>query len=276
MWLRKGTRQLRVAARMDLTVMLSSKGQAATWLATDFVAYTAGIAAVLLLAERFDGIAGWSKPELVFLVGFATTSAALRQTFFGYNLSAISRRVGRGQLDHTLVQPQPMLLSFVTEGFSPFSSLGAMAPGVFLLVVGAVSSDVNLTVAFVLELVASLVASMTIVLSGSFAIGAAAFWAPRGAEEVSTRASSLLGLTDFPLDPVPVVLRTVLLTVIPGGFVAWFPAGVLLGRRPAWQWTATLFVAVITSAVATALFRKGLRHYARTGSSRYSTFGHRR
>ena len=41
--------------------------------------------------------------------------------FFGYNVLTISRRLGRGQLDHTLVQPQPIWLSLLTEGFMPFS-----------------------------------------------------------------------------------------------------------------------------------------------------------
>lgn len=256
--------------------MLASRGQATVWVVTDFISYTAGIAAVLLLAERFDGIAGWSKAQLVVLVGFATTSAALRQVFFGYNLGAISRRVGRGQLDHTLVQPQPVLLSFLTEGFSPFSSLGSLAPGAVLLVGGIATVDVDVTPYFVAKTIVCLASSMAIVLAGSFALGAAAFWAPRGAEEISTRASSLLAITDFPLDPVPVVLRSVLLTIVPAGFVAWVPVGALLGRRPPTDWILTPMVALAAAAVATVVFRKGLRRYAHTGSSRYSTFGHRR
>lgn len=261
---------------MDLTVVLASPGQAITWLVTDLLAYTSGVAAVLLLAQRFDGIAGWSRAQLVFLVGFATTAAALRQTFFNYNVSSISRRVGRGQLDHTLVQPQPVWLSFLTEGFSPFSSLGALIPGLALLIGGVASSGVDVTGPFLAKLALSLAASMTIVLAVSFALGAAAFWAPRGAEEISTRASSMLGLTDFPLDPVPAGIRGLLLTVIPAGFVAWFPVGVLIGRRPDAQWFVTPLVAVIAAYLAALIFRKGLRRYASTGSSRYSTFGHRR
>lgn len=273
---RRLVRQLAAGARMDLLLVLSSKGQAAVWAITDFLAYTSGIAAVLLVAERFNGIAGWSKAQLVFLVGYSTATGGIRSVFFGYNLSAISRRIGRGQLDHTLVQPQPLLLSFLTEGFSPFSSLGVVVPGAALLAAGAMASDVALTPAFLLQLVACLLASSVIVLAASFALGAAAFWAPRGAEEISTRASSLLHLTDFPLDPVPAALRTVLLTVVPAGFVAWFPSAVLLGRMPRDRWVLTPLAAVVVTIVATALFRKGLRHYARTGSSRYSSFGHRR
>jgi ABC-2 type transport system permease protein len=274
--LRRLVRQWAVAARMDVLLVLRSKSQAAVWAVTDVIAYTANFGAVLLLAQRFGGIAGWSKAELIFLFGFATTAAGLRQMMFGYNVASISRRIGRGQLDHSLVQPQPLALSFATEGFSPVSGIYGVTPGIGLLVAGAALSHVAVTPAFVGKLVICLVASMTTVLAASFAIGAAAFWAPRGAEEISMRADSLLALTDFPLDPLPTALRTVLLTAVPAGFVAWFPASALLGRRPPSDWVLSPVVALVAALVAIAIFRKGLRHYARTGSSRYTDFGHRR
>jgi ABC-type uncharacterized transport system permease subunit len=114
------------------------------------------------------------------------------------------------------------------------------------------------------------------VLAASYAIGSAAFWAPRGAEEISTRAGNLLELSDFPFDPLPAALRTTLVTVLPAGFVAWFPVGALLGRRPEHHWLFAPLVAALAIAGATTLFRRGLHRYAHTGSSRYSDFGHRR
>jgi ABC-2 type transport system permease protein len=275
-WMRRVVRQLGVAARMDAVVVLRSRSQAAVWLITDFIAYTTGTGAMLLVAARFDGIAGWSQPELAFLAGFAATAAAIRQMLFNYNVGAISRRVGRGQLDHTLIQPQPLLLSLATEGFTPLSSLGALVPGVVLLSVGIVATDVDVTPWFVLRLAVCLLSSMTLVLAATFAIGSAAFWAPRGAEEISTRAGNLLSLTDFPFDPLPSLLRTSLLTVLPAGFVAWLPAAALLGRRPEHHWLYVPLVTALAVVGAAALFRRGLHRYAHTGSSRYSDFGHRR
>lgn len=261
---------------MDLVVLLRSRSQAVLWFVTDFIAYTSGTAAMLLVATRFDGIAGWSRGELAFLAGFATTASALRQMFFNYNLGAISRRIGRGQLDHTLIQPQPLLLSVATEGFTPLSSLGTVTPGVVLLTVGIATTDVDVTPWFVIRLAICLTSSMLLVLAATFAIGSAAFWAPRGAEEISTRAGNLLELTDFPFDPLPTQLRGALLTVLPAGFVSWFPVTTLLGRRPEHDWLFAPLVAALAIAGAIALFRRGLHRYAHTGSSRYSDFGHRR
>lgn len=268
--------------RLDLLVLLASSTQALVWAVTDLLAYSGGVVAVLLLAERFDGIAGWTQPQLTFMLGYATTVGGLQAVFFSYNVSSVSRRIGRGQLDHTLLQPRPILLTFLTEGFSPFGALPIVVPGLGLIFAGAVAATGDMTehaadtLMFAAKLAVCLVGSVLIVMSTNFAIGSAAFWSPRGAEEISMRAQRLMTLTEFPLDPVPTPVRTVLLSILPAGFVTWFPAGALLGRRGPLAWTATPLVAIATIAVATIIFRKGLRHYERTGSQRYTDFGHRR
>ena len=50
----------------------------------------------------------------------AMLATSLSDMFFGYNVRFISRRLGRGQFDHTLIQPQPVWMALLTEGFNPF------------------------------------------------------------------------------------------------------------------------------------------------------------
>jgi len=59
------------------------------------------------------------------------------------------------------------------------------------------------------------------------------------------------------------------------GFAAWYPSRALLGHDPAGRWITPLAAAAF-AALASLLFRAGLRQYGRTGSLRYSDFGHRR
>jgi ABC-2 type transport system permease protein len=64
---------------------------------------------------------------------------------------------------------------------------------------------------------------------------------------------------------------------MPVGFVAWVPARAITGVAPIWPGAfVTLVAAPVFLAVAVLVFRKGLRHYGRVGSKRYSSFGHRR
>ena len=111
-----------------------------------------------------------------------------------------------------------------------------------------------------------------------FIWGTLAFWAPRGAEEVNSETNHLLSqLRPFPLDGIGALGQVGLLTIVPVGFLAWYPSRALLGVDPS---SATLAVTPLAGLVfavaATIVFRLGLAHYARTGSSRYSDFGHRR
>lgn len=264
------------AAKLDLILLSAGKGQFGIWALSSILAYSGGVIAILLLATRFGGIAGWSVSQLTFLMGYSMAVNGLQNLLFDYNIIAVSRRIGRGQMDHSLVQPQPLVLTLLSEGFSPIWGMLTLGPAMTLMAFGSRAADLEWSPALVGVLGLSLLSSVLLVLSASFAIGSAAFVAPRGAEEISNRATGLIHLTNYPLDALGPAFRTALLTFIPTGFVAWFPAGTILGMRPLSQWVLTPIVALVAASIATAIFRAGLRHYRRTGSSRYLTFGHRR
>ena len=68
-------------------------------------------------------------------------------------------------------------------------------------------------------------------LSISFFWGSLAFFAPRAAEEINTPLVRLFDhLKLFPLDGLSGVMLNGLLTVVPVGFVAWYPCRALLGH----------------------------------------------
>src|SRR5262249_2567417 len=128
------------------------------------------------------------------------------------------------------------------------------------------------------ELLLNLLASAAIVLAFSFCWGSAAFWAPYTAEEINSATARLLyQLKTFPLDGIGPVLRAGLMTAVPIGFLAWSPSLSLLGlSSPPWTRAATPLSALLFSLIAIRIFNQGLKHYGRTGSQRYLSFGHRR
>jgi ABC-2 type transport system permease protein len=264
-------------AAMDLAFVAADIRLAFVYLATDLITSISFIAGMLLLAEQFAGIGPWSQPQVMFLLGYATTVSGLLATFFGYNVLLISRRIGRGQLDHTLIQPQPIWVSLLTEGFTPVSGAANLLPGMVLLLLAGTQLELSLSFGWFLLLALNISASMAIFLGFTFIIGSLAFWAPRAAEEISASANDLLNqLKPFPLDGLAPVLLAGLLGAAPVGFLAWVPTRALLGldTNPIALWytpAAALLVLIIT----TTLFRKGMHYYERTGSQRYSNLGHR-
>lgn len=269
----------RLYGSMDLLYLARGPQVALTFYVSDLVIGVAAATATFLLAERFDGIGSWTKPQVLFMLGYALLVRMLIDTFFNYNLAHISRRVGRGQLDHMLVQPQPLWMGLITEGFAPLTGSGMLPPALFLLLAGSRDLDLPVSPGWWALFVVYLVSSITVVQSFEYAWASLAFWAPRAAEEINSHTWDLLQkLIPFPLDGLTGWALGGLLTLVPAGLVAWYPTRVLLGLTPiSWPEAAVApATALLFAAFATWAFTRGLHQYGRTGSSRYLDYGHRR
>ena len=241
----------------------------------DVILNLAGVTAVFLLAERFGGIGLWSRDQIIFMLGYAALVRGFLDVGFGYNVLHISRRIGRGQFDHLLVQPQPLWMGLLTEGFMPFSGCWSLLAGAGITAWAVVQLGAGFPAEWWLLLAANLLASCTVALAFSFLWGALAFWAPAAAEEISSRAVNFLyQLKAFPLDGLSAVALTGMLTLLPVGFVAWYPSRQLLGIAAPQLWHTPL-AALLLALVAAIVFKKGMKHYAQTGSQRYIAWGHR-
>jgi ABC-2 type transport system permease protein len=247
------------------------------YIVSDALVGVTAITGLLLLAERFGAIGVWSRDQIIFMLGYATLARGLIDVFFGYNVGFISRRVGRGQLDHALIQPQPVWLGLLTDGFNPISSSGELFPALALLLWSGRQLALTVTPGWLALFVGNLAASCAIILAYTFVWGSIAFWAPRAGEEINSSTNWMLEqLKSFPLDGLGSGLLGGLLSVIPAGFVAWLPSRALLGLDShTYAVAVTPLAALAFVAVAIWLFRKGMTHYARTGSQRYLSMGHR-
>lgn len=275
--LRRIFRLWKVYAYLDFMLMTRDLKTFLMWYGSDLVLNLASIASILLLAERFAGIGIWSKFQVLFMLGYGATVSGIIASLFSYNIVYISRRLGRGQLDHTLIQPQPLWMALLTEGFSPLFGSAMLLPGIGLMGWALRHLGLAMTPAWLFCFGLSLFASTVVVLAFQFLWGSLAFWSPRGAEEISSSTMHLMDqLRAFPLDSLGGLLTSSLLSVLPVGFVAWLPCRSLLGLESlaAGVWR-TPAAALVFSLLALLAFHRGFQHYGRTGSRRYTDFGHR-
>lgn len=275
---RRILRLLRLQAEMDLVFIARGVPTALSFYASDVLTGLAAVATIFLLAERFGAIGQWTRAELLFLLGYGLLVRGVLETCFGFNVSHISRRIGRGQLDHALIQPQPLWMSLLTEGFMPFSGSGTLLSGLALMLYALARLPGPPTPGWVALLLLNLASSTAILLAFNFLWASLAFWAPRAAEEINSSTTRLMvQLQQYPLDGMGAVVAGGLLSVLPVGFLAWFPARALLGLAPTpWAVWATPAAAVVLVAAAAGAFRRGLEQYGRTGSTRYLAHGFRR
>ena len=264
-------------AWLDFTWMTRDLKFFLTYFLSDLVLNVATVTGTLLLAERFAGIGRWTRDEIIFMLGYSILIRGIVDAFFGYNVAFISRRLGRGQLDHALIQPQPIWLGLLTDGFNPFGGSAGLFPGVGLMLWAGHNLGLAPSPGWLALFAGNAAASCAIILAYSFLWGSLAFWAPRAAEEVNSSTMRMLEqLKSFPLDGLGPGLLGGMLSIIPVGFVAWYPCRALLGLDPLGYATAiTPLAALVLGGLAAWVFRKGLQHYGRTGSQRYLSMGHR-
>jgi len=220
-----------------------------------------------------------SRFEVLFMLAYSTIITGIFQTFCsGGNTGHISRRIGRGQLEHMFIQPMPLPSQLATEGFIPFTGSSNLISGTVLMVIATTNLGIVLPWWWVLSLIANLIITMAIILGLSYLTSSLTFYAPVQAEEISSYVIDAFGyIGNFPLSGMPLRLQIPLLTIIPTGLIAWFPTLALFGKAPlslpAWY---PLIFATVLWIIATYFFRKGLRYYVKKGINRYHTMGHRR
>jgi len=275
--LRSVLRLQRLYGRMDLNWVLQDFRAALIVMIAELINNLTAVSGILLLAVRFGGAGGLTADEVLLMLGFFELADGLCYMLFGnYNVLHISRRVGRGQVDHMLIQPRPLVVQLLTEGFMPASGSGGFLLGLALTILAWARLGLAVTPLRLALLLGYILCHIVLTLGQSFLFGAVAFWSPVASEELSTLALDLNGqLGRFPLFGLPRWLLALLGTVLPVGLLAYLPSLALLGRVTGWPLALPALVAAGFALAALGCFRAGLRHYLQYSCNRYKGMGHR-
>ncbi len=266
-------------AKMDLAWLMRDTKFFLLAVIADFLSNIAAVTGVFLLAWRFNGVGGMDKYEVLFMLGYVTTCTGIFQTFFANsNTGHISRRIGRGQMEHMLIQPLPLPIQLITEGFIPVSGSSNLISGAIIIGVAVKNLGFQPSLGWVGLLLLHLLTTILILLFLSYLFSSAAFYAPVQAEEISSHVLDSTGiLSTYPLSGMALVIQIPLITIIPAGLLGWFPTLALLGKPPlGFPSFYPMLMAAILYILAYIAFTKGLKHYVKTGTNRYSAVGHRR
>ena len=267
-----------IAAKMDLLWLLRDTRYALSAITADTITNLSVISGVWLIAVRFGGIGSMSADEVLFMMSYSTIITGLFFLFGAGNNIHISRIIGRGQLEHLFMQPNSLKVQLFTSGFVPFTGSSNFIIGCILLAISINRLQLQITALWIAKLLFHLTVTMVIIVARAYFVSSAAFYAPVEAEEIaSTAIDGTWQLSTFPLSGMPVYIQVSLLTILPEGFMAWYPSLCLLGRPPLGLTDFyPLAYALVLSLAANYIFRKGLNHYVTKGSNRYVPYGFRR
>jgi ABC-2 type transport system permease protein len=227
-----------------------------------------GFAFVWALLHTFGTIAGWGLGEIAFLYGIRLLAHALWLVTLD-GVTQADNAIREGQLDRMLLRPANPLsqLATTTRSLMPFGDLS-----VALLVFGiaVVVTHVDWSAGAVAFLVLAVVggalleASATVALAG-LAIRIVDTWAFR-----MVTYDAIDTLSSYPLSVFGPATQRLLTYALPVAFIAFLPAGVVLGHTdhlavPAVLGYATPVVGGGLFALAYLYWHRQLRHYQGVG-----------
>ena len=276
-------RLYRQYAKMDLLWFLRDTRYFFIQLVSDVVSGGCTIAGVCLLSANFKNFSGMTQNEILFMMGYALFIDGIFMVFFmGNNTGMVSRIIGRGQLDHIMIQPVPLWAELLAQGFSPVSGSPIMIFGTGLTAYGAIRAGLPINAFTILLFLFYSICSIVIVMSFIYLISCSAFYAP-AAEEIAGVGKELFSsLKTYPLGNMKGFQKHIFLSLIPVGLCAWLPSTLLI--KAGKYGLEAVFVpeafylpiaAAIFSFIAIITFKKGMNYYETYGSPRYSGFGHR-
>jgi viologen exporter family transport system permease protein len=215
------------------------------------------------LMRHVTTLRGWSLADIQVLFGIVAAAFGLTVTIAG-GVRHLGRFIEDGDLDTLITQPKSVLIYALGVRSQP-SGVGDFLSGIIFI---ALSGQLSWRTAPLA--VAAVIASALVFLATGILFFSLAFWFGK-VESVARQLWDLL--ITFSLYPEPLfggMLRLVLFTLLPAGFVGYLPARVVRGDSLL-DIAILTFGAALYIGLAVITFERGLRRYA--SGSRFSTFG---
>jgi ABC-2 type transport system permease protein len=234
------------------------------WSLVEFFWMAVNILLIGVIYSHTDSIAGWTKYEMLLLVGTAMILQRLMMGFFWSNLFELGRNIRSGQFDFFLAQPGNPLFMISTRKLDLDGILNCLiAIGVVAYAsaqLGLHSSALDLALYVVLLACALVIHYAAVLMIVSFT-----FWVI-GSQGIEGSYFTLFEFARLPRQAFVGVREVLFVWVLPAVISSNVPASVLIhGFQPHYVlWlggTAALWL-----AVAVWVFRRGLRRYSSASS----------
>jgi ABC-2 type transport system permease protein len=226
-------------------------------------------AVILVLFGQVDALGEWSVAEVGVLYGISCVSFALTDIAIGH-LDLLPRMIREGDFDQILVRPLGSLFQVIASDFA-LRKLGKLIQGLAVLVVAAISLDLDWTPARIGMLLLGVVAGAAIFAGIWIALATVAFVLIDSMEAVNAFTNGGNFVAQYPINIFGPWLRRLVVFVIPVSFVAYFPALFVLdkedqlGLPTALQYASPL-VAVLVCIPSGLLWRAAVRRYRSVGA----------
>ncbi|MEZ6013574.1 MAG: ABC-2 family transporter protein [Planctomycetota bacterium] len=206
-----------------------------------------------------DGLtlAGWTREDIRVFLGMSFVTDAFMMTWLGQNWH-FGEDLKSGGLDAFRMRPGPVWFTYTFQRFSP-EGLTNMVVALGILGYGLVHHPAVDGASWALLPVAigiGCAAQIGLVIT----FQALEFWVVN-ADFARFFSNVFSQIADRPLDVYPRGMKRLFLWAIPLGGLAWYPAGLVIGKLSAGFAVGYAAVVALFVVLATRLFVRGMRRY---------------
>jgi ABC-2 type transport system permease protein len=232
-------------------------------LVQSLIALVTGLIVLTLVFSYTNELSGWSRPELLAVMGVHILVGGLIKLGIQPNMERLMGDVQQGTLDYTLTKPEDsQLLISVRE--TRIWQIVDVVLGAIVLGTAVVQLDERVGWQQALGFILALFLGALMIYSFWLILTTSSFWFVR-VDNILELFQSMYQAGRWPVGIYPDALRLSLTFLVPIAFAVTIPAEALTGRLT-WQTLAGAAVlALVLLVLARVIFRIGLRNY--TGAS---------
>lgn len=225
-----------------------------------FIALGTGLVGLALVFGHTTELAGWSRSELLMVMGVHILSGGLIRTVIQPNMQRLMENIQEGTLDFALTKPTDAQVLISVREFR-FWQLTDAVMGAIVMGVAAFELKESIGLPQALAFAVALIAGAAMIYSFYLMLATSAFWVVR-MEEMVNLFEGVYAAGRWPVGVYPDWLRTGLTFLVPIAFAVTVPAEALTHRlTPETLLGAVAFAAVLV-LLARWVWKRGLRAYS--------------
>lgn len=219
-----------------------------------------GLIAIWLVFSHTEDLAGWSRHELLAVMGIHILLSGINRTFVEPNVFQFIYTIGEGEFDYVLARPVDSQLMVSVRNLRFWQLVDVIVGGVVIVwaVIGIVE-DTSWV-----EVLAFLVAVFcgAIILYCMWMVVAAAAFKWIRVDDTVQLLNGLFQAGRWPVTIYPGWLRLTLTFVVPLAFAITVPAESLASRLTGGMLALTLIVTAIMLLITRVAWQHGVRNYS--------------
>lgn len=219
-----------------------------------------GLVVLALVFSHTEELAGWSRPELLAVMGVHIMMGGLIRTTIQPNMTRLIEDVRQGTLDYALTKPEDAQVIVSVRDVRLWQGVDILV-GLIVLVAAVLQLEAGVGVGDALGFGAALVLGGLMIYCFWMVLTVGAFWVVR-MDQIVELFEGVYQAGRWPVSVYPMWLRTGLTFLVPIAFAVTVPAEGITSQLNGQTLLGAAGLAVLLLAVTRWFWKVGLRRYS--------------